>query len=129
MVNLRAIANGITRSINPNLSVVLRAYSGYTTSAAGHVTASYAAAAPVEAQVQALTKLEIAHLDAMNISNCDRAAYVSVVVKATDRLEQTGGDLLQFEGAWWLVTAILEGWTTAGWMKVALTKQIAGPPV
>lgn len=126
-MNLRNIANSVTRTINPNLTVQLRAYQGYTTGPSGKTTAAYASAVPVVAQVQALTKKEIEHIDALNISACERGAYVNVQLRAYDRHEQTGGDFLFFENRWWKVMAILEGWTTAGWCKAALTGQVVGP--
>ena len=79
------------------------------------------------AQVQALTKKEIEHIDNMNLSPCDRAAYVNGQLQAYDRVTQTGGDFLYFEDRWWKVMAVLEGWTTAGWCKVALVGQMRGP--
>lgn len=123
MVNLRKYANAAIRSINPNLTVQWRAYQGYTTGTAGKTSVTYAAAVPLVAQVQALSKKEVEHIDAMNLSVCDRAAYVNGQVAAYDRVNQTGGDVLDFEGRSWLVMAILEGWTTAGWCKVALVAQ------
>lgn len=127
MVNLRAIANRFTSTVNPNISVQRHAYTGRTLSTSGKPTPSYAAAAPLTAQVQALTKKEVEHIDNMNLSPCDRAAYVNGQVQAFDRVDQTGGDLLEFEGKFWLVMAVLEGWTTAGWCKVALVQQNGGP--
>lgn len=127
MVNLRAIANRMTSTINPNMSVQWRRYNGYTTGPSGKAIVTYDPAMPVVMQVQALSKKEIEHLDAMNLSPCDRAAYVNGQMQAYDRIEQTGGDFLYFESAWWKVMAILEGWTTAGWCKVALVKQKVGP--
>lgn len=127
MVNLRGIANRLTSTINPNIVVQRHAYSGFTRSASGKVAATYAAPSPLTAQVQALTKKETEHIDNMNLSPCDRAAYVNGQLSAFDRVEQKGGDLLEFEGAFWRVMAVLEGWTTAGWCKVALTKQMGGP--
>lgn len=127
MVNLRAIANRFTSTVNPNIAVQRHAYSGRTLSTSGKPTAGYATPAPLTAQVQALTKKEVEHIDNMNLSPCDRAAYVNGQVNAFDRVAQTGGDLLEFEGKFWLVMAILEGWTTAGWCKVALVQQNGGP--
>ncbi len=126
-MNLRGIANNLTRGVNPNIAVQRRAYSGYTTLASGKTAASYAAATTLAAQVQALTKKEVEHLDALNLSPCERAAYVNGQLQAFDRVAQTGGDMLYFENRWWKVMAILEGWTTAGWCKVALVGQTSGP--
>lgn len=122
-MNVRDMANRLTHRVNPNVTVQWRAYSGYTTGTTGKTTVTYATAVNLVAQVQALTKREIEHIDAMNLSPCDRAAYVNGQVAAYDRVAQTGGDLLIFEGRTWKVMAILEGWTTAGWSKVALVQQ------
>lgn len=126
MVNLRNIANKATRTINPNIPAIWKASMGYTTGMAGKTTPSYAADVQLIIQAQALTKKEIEHIDAMNLSPCDRAVYVNGQVNGIDRESQTGGDLLVFEGRTWLVVAILEGWTTAGWCKAALTQQNGG---
>lgn len=123
-MNLRAIANRATSAINPNLTVGWQAYAGYVTSPSGKITPSYAPSVPLIGQVQALTRAEVRHLDAMNLSPCDRAAYVNGQLSATSRTDGTGGDLLTFEGKTWKVMAILEGWSTAGWQKVALVEQM-----
>lgn len=127
MVNLRAIANRFTSTVNPNLTVQRHAYASRTISANGKPKAVYSDPVPLTAQAQALTKKEVEHIDNMNLSPCDRAAYVNGQVNAFDRVAQTGGDLLEFEGKFWRVMAILEGWTTAGWCKVALVQQNGGP--
>lgn len=125
-MNVRNIANRVTARVNPNLGCQWLQYAGYTTSPAGKTTPVYGVPRALQIQTQALTKQEIQHIEAMNLAACDRTAYVNGEVAATDREQQTGGDLLIFEGATWLVTAVLEGWTTAGWCKVALTKQNGG---
>ena len=126
MVNLRALANRVTSTINPNIPAVWKASTGYATGMAGKTVPSYAADVPLIVQAQALSKKEIQHIDAMNLSPCDRAVYVNGQVNAIDRESQTGGDLLIFEGRTWLVVAILEGWTSAGWCKAAITQQNGG---
>lgn len=124
MVNLRRIANRATSRINPNLSVDWRAYSGSTVAADGSRTPSYGAPVAIVAQVQALSKKDFEHLAALNISDCTRSVYADVQFQPVDRVSQKGGDLLEFEGAVWLVRAALEGWTTAGWSRVAVSKQM-----
>ncbi len=126
-MNLRGIANRLTSAVNPNPPATLHAYQGFTTLPSGKTAVTYAAAAPVVVQAQALTKAEIEHIQSMNLSQCDRAAYCNGQLQAYDRVKQTGGDFLYFEGVWWKVMAILEGWTMAGWCKVALVQQNGGP--
>lgn len=124
MVNLRAIANQMTRTINPNLMIGWRQYSSVTVQADGKVTPSYAASVSIEAQVQALSRKSIEHLASLNISDCTREVYANAQIQATDRKDGKGGDLLTFEGSVWLVRAVLEGWTTAGWSHVAVSRQL-----
>lgn len=124
MVNLRAIANRSTSRINPNLTFELRSYAGYAINPDGTTAPSYAPKRYVVGQVQALGKKDIEHLSSLNVSNCERMVYVNAQLQATDRKAQTGGDLLTFEGAVWLVAAIMEGWTTAGWCRAALIRQM-----
>lgn len=123
-MNLRAIANRATSAVNPNISVQWRRYEGYDIGPNGKASIAYADPVPVVAQVQALSKKDVEHLDAMNLSTCERAAYVNGQLQAFDRLAGTGGDMLYFENQWWKVMAILEGWTSAGWARVALTAQM-----
>lgn len=127
MVNLRQIANRMTSAVNPNISVGHRAYAGYAILPNGKQSVTYAASVPLVAQVQALTKKEIEHIATLNLSPCERAAYVNGQIAAYDRIAQTGGDLLEFEGKTWKAMAILEGWSTAGWCKVALVQTLPVP--
>jgi hypothetical protein len=127
MVNLRARANVLTSRINPNISVGYRRYEGHAVGSDGSVTPQYAAQTSVVAQVQSLGKKEVDHLSSLRISNCERMVYVNFQLQATDRVAQTGGDLVVFEGAVWQVEAVLEGWTTAGWSRGAVSKQMDAP--
>lgn len=127
-MNLRSIANLATRAVNPNVSATVQRSTGYTTGANGKQVPSYAAPSPVVIQAQALSKREIEHLDSMNLSNATRAVYANVLLTGVDRVKQSGGDLLTFDGAVWLVVAVLEDWSlTAGWCKVALSRQKDAP--
>lgn len=122
-MNLRQIANRATSGINPNVAASVQICTGYTTGSGLRRDPSYAPPAPLTIQMQALSKKEVEHLDAMGISNAVRAAYANLQLTAADRKMQSGGDLVTAMGDVYLVTAVLEGWTTAGWCKVALTKQ------
>ena len=123
MINVRTIANRATSAVNPNLTAGYRAYAGYTKDASYKPIPNYAASVDIVVQVQALTKREIEHLDNLNISNATRSVYANRQISCVDRVTQSGGDLLDFEGATWLAVAVLEGWTTTGWCKVAVARQ------
>jgi len=133
-MNLRGIANRSTQRINPNLPAQAKASTGYTTGASGKRVPSYADPVNITVQIQALGKKEIEHLDALNISGTETAAYVDMQLSAVDRVTQSGGDLIvigsattipvQLRNTTWIVTAVLEGWTVSGWCKVGLTRQM-----
>ena len=123
-MNLRNIANRATTAINPNVSATVRISTGYTTGPSGKQVPSYADPVPATIQQQALTKKEIEHLDSMNLSNAQVALYANLQLTGVDRTKGSGGDLVTIGSDTFLVTAVLEGWTTAGWCKVAATRQM-----
>lgn len=138
-MNLRGVANRLTSAINPNQPARVYVSAGYVTDAAGRQTPAYRRDDTDSlVQVQALTKKELEHLAELNISDATRGCYANRQLTGVDRVLQSGGDLLDMSDGRWLVTAVLEGWTTAGWCKVALTRQldtnaplrqIAGQPI
>lgn len=133
-MNLRNIANRSTQRINPNLPATVTKNLGYSTSASGHRTPTFGAPIAVIVQFQALTKKEVEHLDALNVAGTEMAAYVDMQLSSPDRTTSGGGDFITFgttatipielRGTQWWVTFVLEGWTTAGWCKVGLTRQM-----
>jgi hypothetical protein len=123
-MNLRAVANRLTSAINPNVAATVQVSTGYTTGASGKQVPNYAAPVAATVQMQALTKKEIEHLDSMNLSQTQVAIYADMQLTGVDRTKNSGGDLVTIGGDTWLVTAVLEGWTVAGWCKVAATRQM-----
>jgi hypothetical protein len=123
-MNLRGIANRLTSIVNPNVAATLHVSTGYGTSPSGRQIPVYAAPLPLTVQVQALSKRELEHLAEMNISDATRAVYADRQLTGVDRKTGSGGDLIDLPDGTYLVTAVLEGWTTAGWCKAALTRQL-----
>lgn len=126
-MNLHAIANGAVTAINPNTVGVIYSSAGYTTAPSGARSPTFTASDPVQMQVQALSGHELAHLDSLNIQGILRAIYVNGSVEGADRATGKGGDILAFNGQWWLVTVVLEPWDANGWTKVAATQQNGKP--
>lgn len=124
-MNLRAIANRATSTVNPNVTATLRASTGYTTAASGKPVPTYAAPETLVVQMQSLTKRDLDHLAELNISDATRAVFANRQLTGADRRDQSGGDLLDLPDGTFLVTAVLQDWTpTAGWCKVAVTRQL-----
>jgi hypothetical protein len=133
-VNLRALANRATKRINPNLPAQVQVSTGYTQDANYNRVPAYADPVDALVQMQALTKKEIEHLDAINIAGTEVAAYINLQLSSVDRTTQSGGDIILFgsdtaipdtlKGTKWWVTAVLEAWSIGGWCKVGLTRQL-----
>ncbi len=136
-MNLRNIANSVTRQINQNLAVTLYRSTGYTSAADYSQVPNYADPVTITVQVQALTQKELEHLNSLNISNGQASVYADTQLSSVDRQAQSGGDKIvfgtddatpvQLRGQTWLVVALLEGWATSGWCKAAITTQMTDP--
>lgn len=126
-INLRAIANGITRSINPNVAAELWHSTGATTSSSFKQTPTYSKTRII-VQAQALSYSDLQQLDSLNIQGVRRAIYADAQVMSIVRVQQQGGDLVVFpagtfpEGTTWLAAHTLERWPA--WCKIAITLQV-----
>jgi hypothetical protein len=126
--NLRAIANSLTRVINPNLPATLFISTGNTIGADFRPVPAYDKA-PISAQVQPLSSKDIRQLDSLNIQGAEKAIYVNGSALAISRIKQFGGDIIVFapgtlpEGNTWLVLAQLELWGGGIWSKVSVILQ------
>lgn len=128
MVNVRAIANSVTKAINPNVTCNLLHSTGSTTASTGKRTPTYSKSTII-VQAQALSYEDLKQLDALNIQGVRRAIYANPDIMSVIRVQQEGGDLLVFpggtfpEGTTWLAAHVLERWSQAGWNKIAITLQ------
>jgi len=127
MVNLRAIANAATRSINPNVtSGMLYRSTGSTKNADYSRTPTYSAQ-PLTMQIQALSYGDLRQAEGVNLQGTRRAIYVNGAVAGIIRPAQKGGDIVVFppnllpEGPVWLVAMVLEQWPD--WAKFIITLQ------
>lgn len=129
MINLRATANSVTRTLNQNVLATRRRSTGYTVQPGGARVPSYDDA-PVTLQVQALAYGDIAKIDGLNIQGYRRKIYTDGVLSGLIRVQRTGGDFIVFdpalagsppEGTTWLCVHVLEQW--APWCTVVITLQ------
>lgn len=125
-MNLHAVVSGAIGAVNPPVPAVLWTYTGATKNPDYSRTANYVQTS-VSAQVQPLSSQELRQLAAMNLTTVDRKAYLFGAVAGVNRATGQGGDLLQFNGQYWLVTAVPEAWDQAGWTCVGLTEQVNPP--
>lgn len=126
-MNLRAMANASTQTVNPNIPITYCANSGYTTDAAGHRTPSTTDTA-LTGQVQALTGDDLKHIDGLNVQGLYRSVYLYGNIQGVVRSDKKGGDVLRFPQVPggvvqnWLVVQVMENWPQ--WAKVIVCLQV-----
>jgi hypothetical protein len=121
MTDLRSIANGISNTINPNISVTVQASTGYTIGSGLKQVPSYAAPVTGFAQVQALIQADLKHLDDLNIQGATKSIILRGNLNAVVRTNSKGGDLVTIDGETWLTVAVLEQWPL--WSRCAIQLQ------
>lgn len=124
-MNLRALANAATRTINPNTDVTAKISSGYTIDPVTRKQIPAYTTTTGQANIQALDGDALKQLDGLNIQGTIRAAYLYGALAGVIRPDSKGGDLMEFHGQSWLVVKVLETWPD--WCKVAIAYQ--GPAV
>lgn len=127
-MNLRPIANMVSRTVNPNITVDVLRSDGFTIGVGKKQVPKYSPAVTGRAQLQALDADDIKQLDGLNIQGTIRAIYLYGHLAGVVRPDQTGGDIVKtvdirgFPGTrTWLVVRVLEGW--ADWTKAAIVLQ------
>jgi hypothetical protein len=126
MINLRAVANSVTTSINPNVTATLSQSAGSVTRDDGSRVPKYTKT-DIVLQVQALSFGDLRQAEGVNLQGTRRKIYVNGVVSGIIRPAQKGGDLITFppgllpEGDTWLVAMVSEQWPT--WASFIITLQ------
>lgn len=120
-MDLRGLANGVTSTVNPNVTVSVQRSTGYAIGAGARQVPTYATAVVGPANIQALDANDIKQLDGLNISGQIRAIYLRGALAGVVRPDDAGGDIVQIGSEIWLVTKVLESWPT--WTKAAIVRQ------
>ena len=120
-MNLRAIANAATQSINSNTPVTVKVSSGYTIDPTTRRQVPAYTTETGKANIQALDGKDLKQLDGLNIQGTIRAAYLYGNLAGIVRPDSKGGDLVEFNSQSWLVVKVLETWPD--WCKVAIVYQ------
>lgn len=125
-INLRAIANGVTSAINPNIPATLHRSLGYTTNDAGVQENQYEDT-EVIIQSQSMTSKELQLVESLGLQGYSRAVHINGNIEGLRRYTEQGADMLtfqQFDDAIpmdWLVVQVMESWPN--WCRVLLCRQ------
>lgn len=121
-MNLRNITSGALSSIVPQIAVTVLVSSGYTVAADFSQVPAYDAPLATFGRIQPLDTQDLKKLDGLNIQGITQKLYINGNFEGVFRVLGKGGDLIQFGGRTYLVSAVLERW--AGWCSLALTMQV-----
>jgi hypothetical protein len=120
-MDLRGIANTVSDTVNPNISVTVKASTGYAIGSGLKQVPSYAAPVTGFAQVQALTAADLRHLDGLNIQGATKSIILRGELNAIVRVNSQGGDIVIIGTQTWLTVAVLEQWPL--WSRCAIQLQ------
>lgn len=109
-MNLRQIANRMTRAINPNLSAEIYRSAGEVTAEDGSVTPSYDDMIIMQVQKQAVNQDDLKHIENQNIQGMLVSIYTNGNWCGMNRKKDQGGDLFVIGNDTWLVLAVPEIW-------------------
>lgn len=121
MINLRSIANQITRKINPNINGVVMISDGYEISEGFRQVPRYRHVF-VSLQVQALSPGDLAHIAGMTLQGITRSVYANGNFYGPSRPSEKGGDLVRFQGKNWKIVVPVEIWPS--WCHFIVNMQI-----
>lgn len=115
-MNLHAMVRGAITTVNPDVTISLKRASGYTTGSNGKQVATYAGTVSGPAQIQAMDKGGLRHMNELNITGIVRKVYLYGNWMGVIRTDKTGGDVLTFAqipgGAAedWKIVTVFETW-------------------
>ncbi len=123
-MNLNQLAGAVTSIVSPTMPVTVRVSTGNTPNPDGTRTPTYAPPVTVSAQVQPISWRDIQQMEGLTLQGTRKAIYLNGQIAGLVRETNQGGDLIEFpDGSVYLVAIVLEGWTNAGWCKVAAVLQ------
>lgn len=126
MINVRGIANSLTRTVNPNISATLRVNTGYEVDDYGKQLSDYEPIT-IQVQPQSLKSSDKYHLDLINKQGEYITVYADGDINAIQRFLNRGSCELVFlpygepEPATWNVEQVLESFST--WVRLLLCRQ------
>lgn len=122
-MNVRDLANRITRRVNPNTTGNILIATPPVVDDEGIAVTHYDKL-PCIVQVQPLDAGDIKTLEFMNIQGVEQSIFLNGNYEALDRLNQKGGDLIEFNGRVWKVLVVFSRWPQAGWCKLGVVGQL-----
>lgn len=130
-INLHSIVRGAISALHPDDTVTLYQSAGQQ-NVKGEIKPVYDAPQSVTAQIQSESDEKLYHADRVGQNDVTRRFYLFAdpakrpagVIRPLAR----GGDIIQrTDGTWWLVVAVPEDFSAAGWTQVRCSLQAKAP--
>lgn len=122
-MNLHKIANSAIRRVNPNISAILKKYSGETIGPGRKPVPSYLPDQNVTIQLQPISRGDMQHVDGLNIQGLAKVIYVNGNYFSVQREMEQGGDIFVINGEQWLVVEPVELWPD--WCRLIAVLQVS----
>ena len=125
-MNLRAIANGMTSSVNPNMAAVLKVSDGYDVDDYGAQVPKYTEQ-HIMIQTQSMSTADLERLNYVSQQGQFLYAYANGSISALRRSLGKGSEMMVFKpygedvDAEWMVKQVVESYPD--WVKVVLWRQ------
>lgn len=125
-MNLRAIANGMTSSVNPNMAAVLKVSDGYDVDDYGAQVPKYTEQ-QILIQTQSMSTADLERLNYVSQQGQFLYAYANGSISALRRSLGKGSEMMVFKpygedvDAEWMVKQVVESYPD--WVKVVLWRQ------
>lgn len=122
-MNLHKIANSAIRRVNPNISAILKKYTGETIGPGRKPVPSYLPDQNVTIQLQPISRGDMQHVDGLNIQGLAKVIYVNGNYFSVQREMEQGGDIFVINGEQWLVVEPVELWPD--WCRLIAVLQVS----
>jgi hypothetical protein len=120
-MNLHGIVSGAVGIVNQFITATLKQNTGYITGTDGSRTATFSTTT-ASIQVQPVPSDMLSFLDNQGIQGVLRSVYLEGDWQGIIKADQTGGDILTFQGHDWMVVQNSEAWPD--WSKVIVSQQV-----
>lgn len=130
-MNLHHLVRNAIPSVHPDETITLYASSGQVNDR-GRVTPIYAAPVRVKAQIQSESDSTLNHAGRMSLNTETKKAWFygtpgQFPAGIVRPLSKNGDMVKREDGTWWLVTGVLEDFSSVGWVSVRLVLQVKEP--
>lgn len=120
---LRKIANLVSRVVNPNNTVIIRASNGFTIGPGAKQIPLYYPDITRTVQIQAVDEEFLKQEKGLNLEAVYQVMYTDEQLFGDVRLNSQGGDLVIINNDIWLTVKIIERYRNSFWCKVLLCLQ------